>query len=1492
MKKTLLFALLAWLYLGVTGTAQAQCTSYAGGPYSDQGIDVAGCNGVTLSAPYAAWLNEVYYTDVVAGGNYTFSFCDGYSAATWGGEATITAILNGTPSGAPPGTIDGGTLLGTATGCSFTFDAPEDGTVFFVLSTASSCGGAILEEDNGTPSITTNSGVECSTECNTTSVWATFSATGQPSVSPTPVAFCESFFTGVDAPVAYIAVAVFPGDGVSYTFSNEDGFPFFSSTAEGFVPTTEFAPGFIGFMQITDELIAAAGATTTIQFNGATASGVPCAASLTINWATDFPGLSVADVCTGGGGGSTPGADVCADALLLNIANGTINGPYSNIAATGADTLTPPECFGDDIDPATGENIYDNEVWFYFVGDGSTVTLTTSVAGAPSPMPNADTQMGVYIGACTELIEIACNDDIDLEGENYLSSVTIETFPGETYYVVIDGYYYSSGPDAGDFFINVTTEGGGDDCEANFGTVTPPAQTTICQDGILGAFTIDGDNTSADYFSIFVVTSGANLTILGYIQEGSATDFTGLPPGQYTYHAFNVAVADVETVDNAVAGGATGVDVANLIATGVICADLDVTGVTVTVLPSTDPACSGTTCEANYGEVVFGNTVICEGSCTDPIFVTGDNTLGYATVLVITQGEELTILEVAEQGPLCFVDYAPGDYTIHAFNFDLDDLETIVGALESGAVTTGGQVAELIADGVICAQLDVTGIVVTVLSADDPLCTPPPTCDADFGTVVFGSTTVCEGGSSDAVFVEGDYTDGFATVLVITQGDDLTIVGLADQGNIDFAGFAPGSYTVHAFNFDLNDLETILDAIETGAITTGGQVAGLIADGTLCAALDVAGVVFTVLSADDPLCTPPPTCDADFGTVVFGSTTVCEGGSSDAVFVEGDYTDGFATALVITQGDDLTIVGLADQGNIDFAGFAPGSYTVHAFNFDLNDLETILDALETGAITTGGQVAGLIADGTLCAALDVAGVVFTVLSADDPICAPFVCEAGYGEVSFGSTTVCEGGSSDEVFVTGDNTNGYTTLLVITQGEELNIVGVVGQGSIDFTGLEPGDYTIHAFNFFDGDFDAIVAALESGAVTTGGQVAQLIAEGAICADLDVTGVVFTVLPTGDEACQLPPIANSDFFFIGPGTANFEIPLFAYIFDPNGDELTVTIEQPADGVASYDAASGVLTFFPDAGFVGTVVIPFSVTDGFFTVDATMTITIQLSCELLNPISLGVIAIVTNPNTGNSTAFINVSGGLPEFNGSNYTINIFESPGVVLYSANDVPGSGIYEVPAFSTDTSTVTVTISDDLGCTNDFVVAVSGVTLPVSLLNFTGTVETRGNLLEWTAASETNNAYYTLYRSADGINYQKIAQVEGKGTTSVASAYSFFDVNAPNGLAYYQLTQTNFDGTAATLSTIVLRRDITALNVVQVAPVPASNTVNVTYTAATAADVKVSLFDIAGKLVSEQTVNATAGINNIEVSVTNLAAGMYVLMLNNGAEVVNAKIVKE
>jgi len=1333
MKRTLLLALMLLLSLGINTAAQAQCTNYAGGPYNDQEIDVAGCDGTSISAPYNAWLNEVYFTDVLAGGNYTFDICTGYDPAAWGGEATITAILNGTPSGAPPGTIDGGTVLGTVTGCSITFDATADGTVFFVISTESDCGGALLEVDNGLPTITTNSGVPCGgcgngtcdvgesysncpgdCPCNTTTVFATFSPTGQPAVSPVPTAFCESFFTGdpAAAPVAYVGVAVFPGDGALYDFTTEDGFPFYGIDDTGFFTNSQFQPGFIGFMQITDDLIAAAGATTTINFS----DGAGCSGSLTIDWAADFPGLVVADLCDEPAV-STPGADLCDDAFSLDVSDGAVNGPYSNIAASGEDPafLVPPACFGDVVDPVTGENYFDNSVWFTFTGTGETLVISTSVAGAPSPMPNADTQLGVYIGACDDLTEVACNDDIS--PDNYLSSVTLVTEPGATYYVVIDGYFYSDGagggtPDAGDFFVNVAVQAT-TDCLADYGTVTAPAETTVCQDGTIGAFTLDGDNTGADYLSLFVVTTGPELSILGYAEAGLDIDLTGLPAGQYTFHAFNFLLADADAIDAAVSAGATGFDVAALIADGTICADLDAAGIVVTILPSTDPACGTFVCEADYGTPIPpAELVACENSILGAFNLEGNNTsLDYVSIFVVTTGPELTILGFADLATeLDLTGLPAGNYTFHAFNFLASDFDAIDAAVAAGA--TGFDVAALIADGTICADLDAAGIVVTILPATDPAC--------------------------------AGFPDLAVSAPATTVGDNQYVV------------------------------------------------------------------VFTI----------------DSGT--------------------GDYT-------------------VTPEGNLDGSTFVS-----NPIDCGTNAEFTVFDNLS-------GQSA--------------------VVAVEAP-CSGFVCEANYGMVMAGATTLCEGNFSDPVTVMDNNTNGYTTLLVITQGAELTILGTSDLGSIDFTGFAPGDYTVHALNILNDDIPALLDALNNGIVTTGFDAAALIADGTICADLDVAGVVFTISPANSEFCnpQVPPAAANADYSIIVGTTSFDVNLWSLVSDANGDLLTLEAGSPDQGGSvSFDPINGILTFVPDAGFIGTATIPYTVTDGFSNpVGATITITVELSCETLEPIGFDVIELITNPVTGDLTSYLLITGGLPGFDGtSTYVLNAYNDEGAVLFSINDIPSGVIYELgPVATAGDDTLDITITDGLGCTKDFVVAVLSGGLDVQLISFTGTVQDRGNMLNWATASEVNNDFYTLYRSVDGASYQKIAQVDGKGTTSLAGNYQFLDENAPNGMAYYQLAQTDFDGTSTTLGTVVLRRNITALSVVQVAPVPATSAVNVIFAAAGAERVQISLFDVAGKLVNTRTVDAVSGNNTVQVAVDQLPAGVYVLSLNNGLQVATAKIVKE
>jgi hypothetical protein len=84
-------------------------------------------------------------------------------------------------------------------------------------------------------------------------------------------------------------------------------------------------------------------------------------------------------------------------------------------------------------------------------------------------------------------------------------------------------------------------------------------------------------------------------------------------------------------------------------------------------------------------------------------------------------------------------------------------------------------------------------------------------------------------------------------------------------------------------------------------------------------------------------------------------------------------------------------------------------------------------------------------------------------------------------------------------------------------------------------------------------------------------------------------------------------------------------------------------------------------------------------------------------------------------------------------------------------------------------------------------------LPVSMLYFTGRSEASSNLLEWATASELNNDYFIVERSADGMEFTPAGRVKGKGTSSVRSAYAFADTRPLPGLSYYRLRQVDYNG---------------------------------------------------------------------------------------------------
>ena len=93
-------------------------------------------------------------------------------------------------------------------------------------------------------------------------------------------------------------------------------------------------------------------------------------------------------------------------------------------------------------------------------------------------------------------------------------------------------------------------------------------------------------------------------------------------------------------------------------------------------------------------------------------------------------------------------------------------------------------------------------------------------------------------------------------------------------------------------------------------------------------------------------------------------------------------------------------------------------------------------------------------------------------------------------------------------------------------------------------------------------------------------------------------------------------------------------------------------------------------------------------------------------------------------------------------------------------------------------------------------------LPVTLISFKATATAAGGArVQWITQTETNNDYFTLYRSYNGIVFEPIATVAGAGTTTVPQFYEYNDKNFISNIAYYQLGQTDFNG-KETMSTVV------------------------------------------------------------------------------------------
>jgi hypothetical protein len=162
-------------------------------------------------------------------------------------------------------------------------------------------------------------------------------------------------------------------------------------------------------------------------------------------------------------------------------------------------------------------------------------------------------------------------------------------------------------------------------------------------------------------------------------------------------------------------------------------------------------------------------------------------------------------------------------------------------------------------------------------------------------------------------------------------------------------------------------------------------------------------------------------------------------------------------------------------------------------------------------------------------------------------------------------------------------------------------------------------------------------------------------------------------------------------------------------------------------------------------------------------------------------------------------------------------------------------------------------------------------LGVDLLDFTVTPINNSVHLQWQTASETNSSYFSIEKSADGINFSSIGTVNAAGNSSTLKQYSFTD-NTPFYINYYRLKEVDLDG-KLTYSNILLVK-IAGTNSFTILQNPVQNNLQLQVNAAQSQTNNLSIFDITGR--RWKTFTAQNGLQNVDVSL--LPSGTYFIKM--------------
>lgn len=182
-------------------------------------------------------------------------------------------------------------------------------------------------------------------------------------------------------------------------------------------------------------------------------------------------------------------------------------------------------------------------------------------------------------------------------------------------------------------------------------------------------------------------------------------------------------------------------------------------------------------------------------------------------------------------------------------------------------------------------------------------------------------------------------------------------------------------------------------------------------------------------------------------------------------------------------------------------------------------------------------------------------------------------------------------------------------------------------------------------------------------------------------------------------------------------------------------------------------------------------------------------------------------------------------------------------------------------------------------------------VPVELSSFTASSSGNNVTLYWSTATEKNNYGFEIERKAGNEDWNRIAFIDGKGTTVNENYYTFSDVVTARAKYFYRLKQVDFDGRFEYSNTIEVETGVPgSFGLAQNYPNPFNPATVISYALPYTAHVELNLYDVLGnKVAMLLKENKPAGTYDFHLDTRkyNLPSGVYIYRMQAG-EFTNSK----